>query len=242
MISSILLFLSYLLLLVFGLVGVDVINRKLMHKEIRRKKVLAIISFLVAYILFVVSLYHILSFDGIFGGKSWFWTFALFAFIALPISVALIVVSYLVYYKNISVKVGVVLLVAMLLFSFAASNLHDFMWCAHATSFYTHTKSGGYDLEVWVNTFGMPNDYRVFGAFMTLFMVTFLFLGFKFVDSFLRKVRKRFILFGVFSLGTFLYFIDMAPYYGRLAIIGVIATFLPLSIYLFIKAFENVKW
>ncbi len=240
MINSIPLFLSYLLLLVFGLVGVDVINKKFIHKEIKKKKVLAMGFFLIAYTLFVVSVYQILSFDGIFSGKPWFWTFAIFAFIALPISVALIVVSYLMYYKNISVKTGVVLLVSMLLFSFAASNLHDFIWCAHATNLYTQTKSGGYDLEVWVNTFGMPNDYRVFGAVMTLFMVTFLFLGFRYINSFLRNVRKKFIFAGVILLGTFLYFIDMAPYYGRLAVIGVVATFLPLSIYAFIKAFERV--
>ena len=131
----------------------------------------------------------------------------------------MIVAAYLLYFKDLSLKSAVVLVVSMLLFSFAASNLHDFLWCGHMTTFYTHAKAGGYDLGVWVEVFGMPNDYRVFGASMTLLMVIFLYLGFKFVNSFLIDFNKKFLIMGIIVLGVFLYFIDMVFITGALQLL-----------------------
>ena len=242
MISSVLLLLLYMLLIIIGLVGVDVINRKFAHKEIRHKKSIAMIIFLIAYTLLIFSLYYVLSFDGIFSGNTSFGVYVISAFAGLPVAVALTVGAYLLYFRNFSVKSIIVLIVSMLLFSFAASNLHDFIWCAHATDFYTHSRAGGYDLEIWKHILNMPNDYRIFGGFMTLLMLIWLFLGFKFANSFLRNISKTFIFSGIILLGVFLYIIDMAPLYGRLVIISSTAILLPLSIYSFIKAFENVKW
>ncbi len=242
MIGSILLILMYMLLVIIGLISVDVINRKFVHREIRHKKSIAMGIFLAAYTLLVFSLYYSLSFDGVLWGSPHFWVFALFAFIGLPVSVALTVGAYLLYFKNFSVKSIVVLIVSMFLFSFAASNFHDFVWCAHATNFYTHAKAGSYDLEVWRYVLGMPNDYRIFGGFMTLLMSIWMFLGFKFANSFLRDINKKFVFAGVLLLGSFLYFVDMAPFYGRIVVILSTATLLPLSIYSFIKSFEKVKW
>ena len=142
MIGSLLLLVSYLFLIVFGLIGIDVINKKFVHKTIKKKKIIAMVLLFIACIFLVLSLYYILSFDKVFNGSVWFWTFAIFAFILLPISVALAVVAFLLYFKSISVKTAAVLIVSMLLFSFAASNFHDFLWCAHITNFYTQSKAG----------------------------------------------------------------------------------------------------
>ena len=97
-------------------------------------------------------------------------------------------------------------------------------------------------MEVWVHLFGMPHDYRIFGTVMTIFMVTYIFLGLRLIDSFLRNVNKKFVFLGVAFLGTFLYIIDSAVIYGQSAVIISIVTLIPLSIYSFIKAFENSTW
>ncbi|MCD6576100.1 MAG: hypothetical protein J7K73_02995 [Nanoarchaeota archaeon] len=239
MITTILLFVVYLFLIVIGLVGVDIINRKISSRTISQRKTIAMLMSLVAYALFIVSLYFMLSYSGIFDTSVWFWTFAIFTFVFLPISIALIVASYLMYFKEVRLKPAVVLIVSLLIFSFAASSLHDIIWCAHATDFYTTPKQGAYDLEIWSEVFGMPNDYRFFGVYMGGIFLLLIYLGITFVDSFLTNVNKKYLFSGVLWLGLFLYFVDSFFRFGRLAVVASLAAFLPLSIYSFIKAFDN---
>jgi hypothetical protein len=242
MIMSILLFVAYLFLAVIGLVGVDVVNKKVSSKTISQRKTIAMLFSLIGYILFVFSLYFVLSYTGIFNLHVWFWTFALFAFVGIPLSVAFIVAAYLMYFKELKLKPAFVLITSLIIFSFAASSLHDILWCAHATNIYTTPKQGAYDLEVWSDVFGMPNDYRFFGAYMGGIFILLIYVGNFFINSFLSNVKKKYLYSGVLFLGLFLYTADSVFRYGRFAVVGATTAFLPLAIYSFIKAFEGARW
>ncbi|MFP4005787.1 MAG: hypothetical protein ACLFUR_03590 [Candidatus Hadarchaeia archaeon] len=69
----------------------------------------------------------------------------------------------------------------------AASRVHDVVFCARATDFYTRFNPG-YELAPWVQRMNAPTyDYRVFGTYMLIEMIVLVLVS----HSIYFSVKKR---------------------------------------------------
>ncbi len=123
---------------------------------------------------FVISLFNRHLFD-ILEGWWGFHFFATFAFTLLPIGIGLVCAYGFIRNTN-SVPQGTffLFLLCFFCFGFAATNLHDVLWCGTRTGWFAFDVSAGYDLDLWINLFQSPSDdYRIFGFYMGVQVVIF---------------------------------------------------------------------
>ncbi len=122
----------------------------------------------------VISLFNMHIF-GVLSGPSGFYLFATFAFTLLPLGIGLICgVGFLHTVKSIPLGIFFLFFLCFLFFGFAATNLHDVLWCGTRTGWFAFPVDAGYDLDLWINFFQSPSrDYRVFGFYMGFHVVIF---------------------------------------------------------------------
>ena len=178
-------FLIYLIVLlaviIFPIVFKNQFNSLLNHfnkKEFQSRRLsFILLSFGIGLIIsscLVISLFNKHLFD-ILEGFWGFHFFATFAFTLLPIGIGL-VCGYGFMRNTISIPRGTfaLFLFCFLAFGFAATNLHDLLWCGTRTGWFAFPVDAGYDLDLWINLFQSPTrDYRVFGFYMGFHVVIF---------------------------------------------------------------------
>ncbi len=123
----------------------------------------------------IISMFNMNLFHSLPSGELSFTLFAGFAFLLLPLGIAL-VCTYGWARHNHSFQFGNFFLIVFcfLTIGLAGSNLHDILWCGMASDWYSTPIYAGYDLDLWINIFQPPNrDYRIFGFYMGFHVLIF---------------------------------------------------------------------
>lgn len=113
-------------------------------------------------------------------------------FWVLPLSASFSGVIFLVWHRF-KTKLGDFFILSIIFsgLGLAASNIHDVLWCARATKFFTRFNPG-WGIYTWVNVFNSPtNDYRVFGTYMLIQTILFLLIAHSAYFSLTKKLEEK---------------------------------------------------
>jgi len=181
---------------------------------------------LVILSMIVISLYNTrLAISDIFVPRAtYFPLFAVFAFIILPIALPLFsVASWLKVKGTIKIKE----LIAFICLGFAATNLHDVVWCYVKTEGYSIAVPGGHDLDIWSAVYHLPSDYITFGAVMFIQMIIFLGVAFYILRN---KIDLIYVSFTVVVTGIIIYILDSPPHFRLYVTLPVFLSLLILPL------------
>lgn len=155
-------------------------------------KTISVFLLMVILVVIVTDYHNFYFFPGSAGKNSRRLLISIGLFWILPLSASLSGVIPLIW-RQFKVKLGD-LVSFSIIFSFlglAASNIHDVVFCARATDFFTKFNPG-YELTTWAHLYNSPTyDYRVFGTYMLVQTIVFLLIAHSAYFSFTKRLEEK---------------------------------------------------